>query len=333
MICVIDVIEGPAKGMRIWLKENQIVEVGRLASVDFAIPADSHLSRKHLGLDSQGAGFRLHDVGSANGTYLNNQRVTDCQLNAGDTIRAGMSKFAVSFLEDGENPHASDGITFQTMPSLPESAKSQRSSDLPVGGRTISFSPGHDLERTARIAPSAIPELLAQDRNKFVAKWWFPFFRPIDHLPVYEQIQPISQRDPDYIALAQSFTSQFGLYAIVNRSQLTLAGEAIMEDLCSRGAAEPLMPPLYSVSSATGHAFWRLVEESLGQDAVICIGTRKTARVPVLTPFANSLGFPSLLGIHLRSPGSQLAARMLDQVACVIFEWNRDGKLGIVTSA
>ncbi len=316
--------------MRIWLKENQIVEVGRLASVDFAIPADSHLSRKHLRLDSQGTGFRLHDVGSANGTYLNNQRVTDCELNAGDTIRAGMSKFTVSIIEDGENPHASDGITFQTIPSVPEPEKSLRTNDVPLGGRTISFSPGHDLERTARISPSAIPELLAQDRNKFVAKWWLPFFQPIDNLPVYEQIQPISQREADFIALARSFTSQYGLYAIVNRSQLTMAGEAIMEDLCSRGAADPLIHPLYSISSETGHVFWRLVEESLWQDAVICIGTRKTARVPVLTPFANSLGFPSLMGIHLRSSGNQLAARMLDQVACVIFEWNREGKLGIV---
>ena len=45
MMCVIDIIEGPAQGKQIWLKETPCLEVGRISVADFSIPVDSHLSR------------------------------------------------------------------------------------------------------------------------------------------------------------------------------------------------------------------------------------------------------------------------------------------------
>ena len=332
MICVIDVIEGPAKGQRIWLKGNQSVEVGRLSSVDFSIPADNHLSRRHLRLDAHDKVFCIHDEGSANGTYLNNERITECKLNSGDLIRAGMSKFTVSILPDGENPHASDGVTFQSAPSLADPNKTIRSPKIesPVGGRTISFSPAHDLEKTARIAPSAIPELLAQDRNRFISKWWLPHFKPVEVLPVYEQTQTIGERGSDFITLAKSFTTSCEMMAIVNRSQLSLAAESLFAQLESTGVVQPLMHPLYMVQCQAETPFWRLIEECLGQDAMICIGVRKSTGMPPISQFANSLGFPSLFGIHVTAPGSTLASNLLKYITCAIFEWNLDGKLGLI---
>ncbi|MEQ1830015.1 MAG: FHA domain-containing protein, partial [Pirellula sp.] len=121
MICVLEILAGPAAGKRIWLKENQCLEIGRMSSADFSIPADHQLSRRHMLIDSTGNTFRVRDIGSSNGTYLNNQRIDVRHLHDGDLIRAGGSTFSVSILESGENPHKLDGTSFgKTIAQLPK---------------------------------------------------------------------------------------------------------------------------------------------------------------------------------------------------------------------
>ena len=71
MICVLDVTAGPARGKRFWLRSNQQIEIGRLSSADFAIPGDSHMSRRHLILEGTNSAFRVRDVGSVNYTFVN----------------------------------------------------------------------------------------------------------------------------------------------------------------------------------------------------------------------------------------------------------------------
>ncbi|MCC7338242.1 MAG: FHA domain-containing protein [Pirellulaceae bacterium] len=118
MICVLDVTAGPARGKRFWLRSNQQIEIGRLSSADFAIPADPHMSRRHLILEGTLTAFRVRDVGSVNGTFVNNAKVNTLELCSGDRIRAGESTFEVSVLDDQENPHAKDGLSFSTTGSV-----------------------------------------------------------------------------------------------------------------------------------------------------------------------------------------------------------------------
>jgi pSer/pThr/pTyr-binding forkhead associated (FHA) protein len=97
MICIIDILKGPAAGKRIYLRERQCLEVGRTVSADFSIPTDSHMSRRHFLIDSTTDTIRVRDVGSSNGTFVNDQRITVAELKDGDTIRAGVTIFQVSF--------------------------------------------------------------------------------------------------------------------------------------------------------------------------------------------------------------------------------------------
>jgi hypothetical protein len=125
MICVLNVVQGPAAGKRIWLKESQCVEVGRSPTSDFPIPSDAHLSRHHLLLDSTGGLFRVRDLGSSNGTFLNDRRISVSELNSGDRLRAGLSTWEVEFLDSTANPHQEDGVTFSgTMLGDPEESES-----------------------------------------------------------------------------------------------------------------------------------------------------------------------------------------------------------------
>ncbi len=112
MICILNVTTGPARGKRIWLRANQKMSIGRLSTIDFSIPTDPYMSREHFVVEGNANFFRLRDVGSANGTFVNESKINVVHLCDGDCIRAGSSTLTVSVVNEDANPHASDGITF-----------------------------------------------------------------------------------------------------------------------------------------------------------------------------------------------------------------------------
>lgn len=162
MICVFDVIEGPARGKRFWLLQDQQMEIGRISTADFSVPADHHMSRHHLIVEATVGAFRVRDVGSANGTYVNNAKVSALELCSGDKIRAGLSTFAVSFISNDTSPHAADGLDLDGgtsgQGSAPLLVNPARSEALDVPQRSVQM-PGHqerlsssaDFEETQKI--------------------------------------------------------------------------------------------------------------------------------------------------------------------------------------
>ena len=68
--------------------------VGRVASCDLLVQ-DPTVSRHHAELELAGAGVRVRDVGSTNGTYLNGSRVTDALATPGSRISFGKVEFDV----------------------------------------------------------------------------------------------------------------------------------------------------------------------------------------------------------------------------------------------
>ena len=141
MICVFDVIEGPARGKRFWLRQDERIEIGRISTADFSVPADHHMSRHHLIVEATVGAFRVRDVGSANGTYVNNSKVSALELCSGDKIRAGSSTFAVSLISDDTSPHAADGLSLDggvpSSRSMPPAAPSNRSDNVGVPQRSV----------------------------------------------------------------------------------------------------------------------------------------------------------------------------------------------------
>lgn len=103
MICVLDVTAGPARGRRFWIRAQEKLEIGRISTADFSVPLDRHMSRHHLILEGHDTCFRLRDVGSANGTYVNDSKVSTIELCNGDRIKAGETVFEVSVIRDMEN--------------------------------------------------------------------------------------------------------------------------------------------------------------------------------------------------------------------------------------
>lgn len=68
--------------------------VGRSATCDLAIQ-DPTVSRRHAELELIGAGVRVRDLGSTNGTYLDGVRVTDALATPGSRVAFGKVSFEV----------------------------------------------------------------------------------------------------------------------------------------------------------------------------------------------------------------------------------------------
>src|SRR5262245_28943430 len=78
---------------------GQPVIIGRSKKSDIPIH-DGLLSRKHCAIVPSGSTFRLVDLKSANGTYLNGSRVEDrADLNTDDIIEIGQT--VMVFLDTG----------------------------------------------------------------------------------------------------------------------------------------------------------------------------------------------------------------------------------------
>ncbi len=84
---------GPGSGSR-YLLDTDLSTVGRHPESDIFLD-DITVSRRHVEFRRDTSTFRVHDVGSLNGTYLNGDRVDDVELQNGDEVRIG--KFRLIF--------------------------------------------------------------------------------------------------------------------------------------------------------------------------------------------------------------------------------------------
>ncbi|MGH9431416.1 MAG: FHA domain-containing protein, partial [Terriglobia bacterium] len=91
----LEIENGPFAGQRISAAEGQTVTVGRTRRSSFAISHDTFLSGVHFALECGGASCRLVDRQSANGTFVNGKRVTEVEVQDGDEVAAGSTKFRV----------------------------------------------------------------------------------------------------------------------------------------------------------------------------------------------------------------------------------------------
>jgi pSer/pThr/pTyr-binding forkhead associated (FHA) protein len=71
------------------------VEIGRAASCAIR-PEDTYISQEHARISNRNGSWVLEDLGSTNGTYLNQRRITvPTEISAGDQIRVGKTVLEV----------------------------------------------------------------------------------------------------------------------------------------------------------------------------------------------------------------------------------------------
>lgn len=81
------VVRGPNTGSR-FLLDSDKTSVGRHTESEIFLD-DVTVSRRHAEFLRDGRTFRVRDVGSLNGTYVNRERVDDAVLASGDEVQVG----------------------------------------------------------------------------------------------------------------------------------------------------------------------------------------------------------------------------------------------------
>lgn len=101
--------------------DKEVITVGRDPNSDIFIDNPA-ISREHLKLvRTPSGGYRLLDLGSANGTFLNEERIVSDTLHNEDVVRFGKYTLWVSL--EGDRRHR-DGVTTQ------EPAKASSTADM-----------------------------------------------------------------------------------------------------------------------------------------------------------------------------------------------------------
>lgn len=85
------VIYGDDLGRRIPIGAGQII-IGRSSKCDVQIDQES-VSRNHARIRSDGKGYWVRDLGSTNGTYVNDELVDERELRDGDQVKVGRTIF------------------------------------------------------------------------------------------------------------------------------------------------------------------------------------------------------------------------------------------------
>ncbi len=111
---------GPNSGSRFLLDADRVT-AGRHTDSEIFLD-DVTVSRRHAEFLRDGRGYRVRDVGSLNGTYVNRERVDDAVLTAGDEVQIG--KFRMVFHphvdppgDSSERPGAGEGAGDQSGPA------------------------------------------------------------------------------------------------------------------------------------------------------------------------------------------------------------------------
>lgn len=144
------------------LSEGATASIGRSPGNDICIP-ERHVSRQHAVINYRDGVFMISDLGSANGTFVNDQRLTDpFPLFSGDVVRlfVPILNFSAVVTEEDQINATTQG-TLIVPPAAGGVAKLQVTSG-PQEGAEIPLS--SELMTVGRATQNAVWDIALQDR-------------------------------------------------------------------------------------------------------------------------------------------------------------------------
>jgi predicted component of type VI protein secretion system len=139
---ILEIVEGDQAGRQVPLES--VVDIGREPSLPLHLDADEQVSRRHARVTVQGGQASVEDLGSTNGTYVNEQPIhAPRPLSPGDRVRIGTTVIELR--------------SRQQVQSRP-SAVNARPALTAVGNEVLSPVPDQDLAPVAAVAPSGPDE-------------------------------------------------------------------------------------------------------------------------------------------------------------------------------
>lgn len=122
---------------------ERAVIIGRTDQCDITIPG-THLSRRHTELRVKGEKLLVKDLGSANGTFLNEQQITEALAQDGDRLRLDVYTFRLVAPDvAGQKSRIRASID-----SISKPVERKQTSSEPKRWKTRPTSPGNRIEPT-----------------------------------------------------------------------------------------------------------------------------------------------------------------------------------------
>ncbi|HYV25887.1 MAG TPA: FHA domain-containing serine/threonine-protein kinase [Pyrinomonadaceae bacterium] len=113
MRVTLKVLEGPYAGRDFTFDQHDTFLIGRGDNAHLYLPEDKFFSRHHCLIEIAPPRVFLRDLGSTNGTFVNNQRVTEAFLSSGDRIQGGATVLQVEV--QAEQPVTMDNSEAPTL--------------------------------------------------------------------------------------------------------------------------------------------------------------------------------------------------------------------------
>ena len=95
-------------------KIGESIFIGRDAETDLVL-TDPKASRLHCKLVRQGSQWRVEDLGSSNGTFLNGEKIKHANLIPGDILQAGSQRFRIDDALDTTDPQATRNLLIRML--------------------------------------------------------------------------------------------------------------------------------------------------------------------------------------------------------------------------
>ena len=80
------------------------VVIGRDSELSQVVLIDGQVSRAHCVVSREGSGFQAEDLGSRNGTFVNEKKIAKCLLKHGDTLRIGGTRIRLHLTQEAQDP-------------------------------------------------------------------------------------------------------------------------------------------------------------------------------------------------------------------------------------
>jgi phage terminase large subunit-like protein len=116
------VLAGPYTGQTFTFSQHDTFLIGRTPEAHLCLPEDRFFSRNHCLLEISPPRCFLRDLGSTNGTFVNNQRVQETFLKNGDRIQGGQTVLEIEVTAEPESlsgARDSGSSRSQTEPTRP----------------------------------------------------------------------------------------------------------------------------------------------------------------------------------------------------------------------
>ena len=138
--------------------------VGRSSAAELCFPEDAGLSRQHFAFEYDGAEWTVEDLGSKNGTYVNNIPLkARLILKPGDRITAG--HLTVVYSPDGSGAAAAPGVVvFEGESGSPSTSTVVTSLEGALSGQTMIFERGGTKTTAPIQALIRCGQVLAENR-------------------------------------------------------------------------------------------------------------------------------------------------------------------------